>query len=85
MVVTKIQRWGNSQGLRVSKGVLEQAHIAVGDEVEVAAEGHRIVIRPRPRARVRGTYKLKALVARMPRDYRTQEEDWGRPVGRETW
>ena len=35
-MVTKIQRWGNSQGLRITRQMLEDAHISVGDEVDVA-------------------------------------------------
>ncbi len=34
-MVTKIQKWGNSQGLRLARQVLEDAHIAVGDKVDV--------------------------------------------------
>lgn len=82
-MVTKIQRWGNSQGLRVSKDILQEARIAVGDEVEVVANGRQIVIRPR--VRVKGRYSLKDLVARMPKDYQPHEEDWGRPMGKEVW
>jgi antitoxin component of MazEF toxin-antitoxin module len=32
-MITKIQNWGNSQGLRLAKQVLEDAHISVGEEV----------------------------------------------------
>ncbi len=34
-MVTKVRKWGNSQGLRPARQVLEDAHIAVGDVVEV--------------------------------------------------
>ena len=29
---TKVQKWGNSQGLRVTKALLDEAGIHVGDE-----------------------------------------------------
>jgi antitoxin MazE len=35
-MVTKLQKWGNSQGLRLSKRVLEDAQLAPGDTVDVA-------------------------------------------------
>ncbi len=38
-----------------------------------------------PVRRVRGKYSLRQLVARMPKDYKVKEMDWGRPVGREAW
>jgi antitoxin MazE len=82
-MVTKIQKWGNSQGLRLGKQVLEEARIAVGDSVDVVARDGVIVIAPLKR--VRGKLSLRELVSRIPRDYRTREVDWGKPMGRETW
>jgi len=34
-MVTRVQKWGNSQGLRLSKQVLSELDISVGDEVRV--------------------------------------------------
>ncbi|MBM4036492.1 MAG: AbrB/MazE/SpoVT family DNA-binding domain-containing protein [Planctomycetes bacterium] len=78
-----IQKWGNSQGIRFPKDVLEEAGIAVGDEVEVRARRGEIVVRPA--RRIRGRYRLKDLLARMPADYAPSEVDWGKPVGKEAW
>lgn len=82
-MVTKIQRWGNSQGLRLAKRVLEDAHIAVGDDVDVTTRDGLIVIAPT--RRIRGKQSLQELVSRIPKDYKAKEEDWGEPVGREVW
>jgi len=82
-MVTKIQKWGNSQGLRLAKQVLEDARISVGDRVDVAARDGTIVIAPL--RRVRGKQSLRELVSRIPRNYKTREMDWGKPVGREAW
>ena len=82
-MVTKVQKWGNSQGIRFAKAVLEDAQIRVGDEVSVTAESGRIVIEPL--TKVRGRYDLKDLVSRMPKGYRAREADWGEPVGKEAW
>lgn len=82
-MVTKIQKWGNSQGLRLAKQVLEDARISVGDRVDVAARDGIIVIAPL--RRVRGKLSLQNLVSRIPRKHRAREMDWGRPVGREAW
>jgi antitoxin MazE len=43
-MVTKIQKWGNSQGLRLARQVLEDACISVGDDVEIAVCDGMIVI-----------------------------------------
>jgi antitoxin MazE len=82
-LVTKIQRWGNSQGLRLARQVLDDARMAVGDDVDVAARDGMIVIVPV--RRIRGKQSLQELVSRMPKDYELEETDWGRPVGREVW
>lgn len=80
---TKIKKWGNSQGLRLSKQLLEDAHISVGDDVEVNIQDGIIVIAPA--RRIRGKQNLQELVSRIPEGYKSVESDWGEPVGREVW
>jgi antitoxin MazE len=82
-MITKVQSWGNSQGLRLNRQVLAEAHIAVGDDVDLNVRDGVIVIAPV--RRVRGRCNLHELVARIPRDYRPEEVNWGTPVGREAW
>jgi antitoxin MazE len=82
-VITKIQKWGNSQGLRLSKELLGDARIEVGDEVNVVVREGEIVVTPL--RRVRGGHDLRDLVSRIPKDDRPEETDWGPPVGREVW
>jgi len=82
-MLTRVQKWGNSQGVRFPMGILKEANIAVGDEVTIAVEDGRIIVEPS--RRVHGRYRLEDLVRRMPEDYRPAEEDWGEPVGREVW
>ena len=36
-MITKVQKWGNSQGLRLSKALLSDVAIDVGDAVQVKA------------------------------------------------
>jgi antitoxin MazE len=82
-MLTKIQKWGNSQGLRFTKAILEEAHIDLGDEVNVSVQRGRIVVEPV--VNVRGSYDLKKLVSQIPKDARAEEVDWGAPVGKEAW
>ncbi len=82
-MLTKVQKWGNSQGLRFTKTLLDEARINVGDEVNVCIRKGRIIVEPV--AKVRGRYDLKALVAKMPKAYQPEEQDWGPPVGKEVW
>ena len=82
-MVTKIQKWGNSQGLRLARQILEDACISVGDDVELTVREGMIVIVPI--RRIRGRQSLKELVARIPKNYKPEEMDWGKPVGNEAW
>jgi len=82
-MITKVQKWGNSQGLRLSKELLSDADIDVGDEVQVALRDGTLTVKPL--RRVRGGRNLRELVARIPKGHVAAEVDWGVPVGREVW
>ena len=82
-MITKVQKWGNSQGLRLSKEVLSDARIGVGDAVNVAVRDGLLVVTPV--RRVRGALDLEQIVARIPKGYRPGELDWGPPAGEEVW
>ncbi len=41
---TKIQKWGNSQGVRIPKSVLSTADFTEGEEVEIVAVEGKIII-----------------------------------------
>lgn len=81
MMVAKVQRWGNSQGLRLSKHVLDLADISVGDDVEIIVGDRQILVKKVAPAK----YDLAELVARIPQGYKAEEVDFGPPVGKEAW
>jgi antitoxin MazE len=81
MITAKVQRWGNSQGLRLSKHLLELAEIEVGDDVEISVGEGEIVVRKTSRPR----FDLAELVSRIPKGYKAGEVGFGPPVGREEW
>jgi len=82
-MITKVQKWGNSQGLRLSKHLLSEADIEVGDAVDVTVQEGTLVVTPIQR--VRGRVELAELVREIPADYQPAEVEWGRPEGREVW
>ena len=82
-MLAKIQKWGNSQGLRLAKNLLADVQLNIGDEVDISVKDGIMIITPAKR--IRGRHKLKDLVARIPENYQTSEVDWGEPVGKETW
>jgi len=82
-MLTKVQKWGNSQGLRFPKEILSRANISIGDEVDIEIHNGEIVIKPV--TRIRGKYNLKDLVSKIPDNYMSEEQNWGSPLGKEEW
>lgn len=78
---TKIQKWGNSLGLRIPKSFAEEAGVQAGSEVDLAVEKGELIVRPVRRAR----YALKDLLGGVTPDNTHRELDTGPPVGREVW
>lgn len=82
-MLARVQKWGNSQGLRLPMAILRDAQVSTGDTVKVSVKGRRIILEPVDKPRQK--YDLKKLVAKMPKNYKAKELDWGRPVGKEVW
>lgn len=73
-------RWGNSLAVRIPSAFARDLGVSEGDQMELAMEGGRLVLRPlEPR------YDLEALVAGITRKNRTGELDADGPAGREAW
>ena len=83
MMVSKVQKWGNSQGLRLSKQLLDQADLSVGDEVEIVVGEQQILVKKAARSKPK--YDIRELVARIPKGYRQKEVPFGPAVGKEEW
>lgn len=82
-MMTTIQKWGNSQGIRFPKVLLREANINLGDDVRLFVEDGRIVVEPL--TTVRGRYRLEELLAQIPENDEREVVDWGEPVGDEVW
>ena len=78
---TKIQKWGNSLGLRIPRSFAAEAQVEEGATVDLSVEDGRLLIRP---LRVR-KYALSALLRKIsPRNLHGAVST-GRAVGREAW
>jgi antitoxin MazE len=82
-MLAKIQKWGNSQGIRIAKNLLSEAQLDVGDEVDISVKEGIMVVTPAKR--IRGRYNLKDLVAHIPKGHEPGEVEWGEPTGKEVW
>lgn len=78
---TKIQKWGNSLGLRIPKSFAAEAQVVEGATVDLSVEDGQLLVRP---VRVR-KYALSALLRKVDRWKRHGEVPTGKAVGREAW
>lgn len=78
---TQVKTWGNSQGIRIPKEVLQSAGIAVNEVLDISVSNGVIILKK--------AFKHKTLEERAE-EYGDQlnldgEYDWGKPMGREIW
>ena len=80
-MVTRIQKWGNSLGLRIPKAFAEEANVREGSSVDLCVEGGKLVVRPvRPRR-----YRLSELLKGIKPGNVHGEIPTGKRRGREVW
>jgi antitoxin MazE len=77
---TTIQKWGNSQGIRIPKDVLIQGKFKEGDVCEILVENDSIVLRPKKISKVSIKELFKDYSGKNP-----EEISWGKPQGNEEW
>lgn len=80
-MITAIKKWGNSQGLRFSREILEKLDILIDDEVNVEVIDQKIVITKAYPTKI----DIRELFKNYNEDYKGEEYDWGMPVGEEIW
>lgn len=75
---TTIQKWGNSQAIRLPKAILEMAQLNEDDKVEIKVQDGNVVIIP-----VKKHLSLQERIAGYNGDYQCSEWDTGKPEGKE--
>lgn len=78
---TTIQRWGNSLGVRIPRGVALEAQVEPGTVVDVTVKDGEISVKAVSRKR----YSLAILLGEVTRANQHAEVATSAPVGREVW
>lgn len=76
---TRVQKWGNSLGVRVPRGLAEEVGLGAGTEVILTARDGELVVKPAVPARLR----LDDLLAQVSAENIHSSIDTGMPVGME--
>ena len=78
---TKVQKWGNSLGLRIPRTVAAEVRVIEGSTVDLSVESGRLLVRPIHARR----YTLRELLKKVTRRNLHSEIATGAPTGREAW
>ncbi len=82
-MIAKIQKWGNSQGLRIPKEALSVAHFVTGDALEIEAVEGCIVLKPTKK--IQKKYRIQDLFKNASKKNPAKELNWGKATGKEVW
>ncbi|MCD7775582.1 MAG: AbrB/MazE/SpoVT family DNA-binding domain-containing protein [Clostridiales bacterium] len=79
-MTTTIQKWGNSQGIRIPKFMLDEVHWCEGEPLMLRIDKDKIIVeKAEPRK------NIIELFADFEGEYVSPEIDWGEPAGKEIW
>jgi antitoxin MazE len=73
-----VKKWGNSPAVRLPAAIMEAAHLALDQAVEVRVENGRVIIEP-----AAPSFALDDLLAGITPRNRHAEQDFGPPEGQE--
>ena len=77
----RVQKWGNSLGIRIPKAMAQEAAVAADSEVEITSKDGKIVISPLRRK----SFSLRQLLSKVTAANIHGEIESGHPVGKENW
>lgn len=80
-MITKIQKWGNSLGLRLPNAYIKELKLKENSAVEIKVENKQIVISPVETEE----YELKELLSRVSESNIHKEIQIDIPEGKEIW
>lgn len=83
-----IQKWGNSQGIRIPKIILDQSGIAENDKVEIIVKDNSIILKKASKQHMTVKERLENFYGKPLNEIdaiETEETDTGCAVGEEIW
>ena len=80
-MTTTIQKWGNSQGIRIPKILLDTVKWKENEQIMIVVDNDKLIIEKTKNRRK----NIKELFENYKGDYEPKEIDWGNPEGKEIW
>lgn len=80
MTVITLQKWGNSQGFRIPKALIESMNWGDNKEFSLTSQQDKLIIEP-----VKKRKSIEELFEGYHGKYEPAEMDWGENAGNEIW
>ena len=80
-MANKVQRWGNSNGIRIPKVYLEALNLKSGDAVNISREGEQIIVTKA----LRKPEDLKSRIKKYKGSEKVEDFIWDNAKGKEIW
>lgn len=80
MTTVKLQKWGNSQAIRIPKFIIDTVNLSEGDSFSIEIVDNGFICKKEEQK-----VSLKSLLKDWKGKYTPTEIDWGEPVGKEIW
>ena len=81
-LTTSICKWGNGQGIRIPKNILDVLGWNESEKVEIIVEDNSVKIK---KVSAKERKNIKELFKSYDGVYTKETIDWGEPVGKEIW
>ena len=80
-MITAIQKWGNSQGVRIPKMLLDAVKWSENEKVTITVYDGKLIIEKAKKEKE----SIMELFENYEEEYTPEEIDWGKPEGKEVW
>lgn len=81
-MTTTIQKWGNSQGVRIPKVLLDTVNWSENEKIVILVQDDKLIIEKAPDKKQKN---IKELFENYEGEYEPIKMDWGDPEGEEIW
>ena len=79
-MTTKLQKWGNSQGIRIPKVILNEVKWDKNENIIIRVDNGKLIIEKANKKK-----NIKEIFEGYEEDYIPEEIDWGKKEGNEIW
>lgn len=77
----KLQKWGNSDGIRIPRDILKLLNLKTNDKVELKYENDKLIITKQKKEKI----SLKERFANYKGENLAKDFVWDEDIGKEVW